>query len=328
MSKNTTKILSWDVGITNLAYSIIKKNEDNTFEIIKWGILDLTDDRLRCDYMLRTKRVCGNTAKYFVSDKEQKNHTVCKTHMDKYTCDIIEVKDKDNKIQCSNCKQNITKIVDGTDIGWCDKHYEKGKKIYLARVKPKKVPSQKCNDQALGKLTEKMYEKLDNDPEFINVNEVLIENQPTLTNPTMKSIACVLFSYFIMRGLHEKKNNGIMKDVKFISPNNKLKVNDTLTKDMLKDIKDSKTKYEITKKLGMLYCRSIVSKESLNTLDTNDKKDDICDSFLQGFHHLYGNEPVEYIGKLNNIDKSNIEKIREKYFTKTKDKSIINEKQS
>ena len=61
--------------------------------------------------------------------------------------------------------------------------------------------------------------------DLIQVDEILIENQPSLKNPNMKTIACILYSYFVMRGIIDKeKNKSPIKFVKFISPSNKLKV--------------------------------------------------------------------------------------------------------
>jgi hypothetical protein len=47
-----------------------------------------------------------------------------------------------------------------------------------------------------------MYSIFDSKRHFLDVNEVLIENQPSLKNPTMKSVQMVLYTFFIMK-IHE-----------------------------------------------------------------------------------------------------------------------------
>ena len=57
-----TKILSWDVGIKNLAYCLIKK-EENKFKILEWGRFNLADDAQLCQHILRGGNQCKNNAK-------------------------------------------------------------------------------------------------------------------------------------------------------------------------------------------------------------------------------------------------------------------------
>ena len=42
------KILSFDVGIQNLAFCLLEKKEDDNFEIHRWGIINLMEDRQCC----------------------------------------------------------------------------------------------------------------------------------------------------------------------------------------------------------------------------------------------------------------------------------------
>ena len=50
-----------------------------------------------------------------------------------------------------------------------------------------------------------------------NVDMVLIENQPTFKNPTMKSVSDTIYTWFMIRGIIDKDiNNSIITDVKFI----------------------------------------------------------------------------------------------------------------
>ena len=45
--------------------------------------------------------------------------------------------------------------------------------------------------------------------QFQDIDYVLIENQPSLKNPKMKSIAETLYSWFLIRGIVDKKVNNL-----------------------------------------------------------------------------------------------------------------------
>jgi hypothetical protein len=57
----------------------------------------------------------------------------------------------------------------------------------MTLFKPKKITGQNCSQQPIQELAQKLFTKLDNDKDFLMVDEVLIENQPSLKNPNMKT---------------------------------------------------------------------------------------------------------------------------------------------
>ena len=318
------KILSWDVGIKNLAYCIIEFNGDE-FKILKWDIIDLLDDRLKCCHQLKgCKGSCNKIAKHVFKINEcneQEEKYYCKAHIKKLDYKIIEVCDG-NKITCCKCKKNCIKLVEGSNYGWCEKHCEKNIDIYKRRCLRK--INQQCTKQSLVKLGESMYNKLDEIPEMMDVKMVLIENQPVLKNPTMKSVACMLFSYFVMRGICEKKGKFEKNDIRFISASGKLKINKD-SKNKLKKGKNEKDVYNITKGLGVTYTKAIIEDKDNKYLDKYKKKDDLCDAFLQAIRVYYeDNIPTVIANKLatiKNNDKNN-DKINDKNNDKINDKII------
>ena len=52
------KILSWDVGIKNLAYCLLDDKDTQSFTILDWGMINLVDDRDVCDFKLRNCPDC------------------------------------------------------------------------------------------------------------------------------------------------------------------------------------------------------------------------------------------------------------------------------
>ena len=81
------KILSWDVGIKNLAYSIIEFTDKNkNFTILNWDVINLIDDTIKCNQELRGENnKCCSTARYIFNIKELDNKPTyyCKAHMAK-----------------------------------------------------------------------------------------------------------------------------------------------------------------------------------------------------------------------------------------------------
>jgi len=130
----------------------------------------------------------------------------------------------------------------------------------------------------------KMVEILKEKDNFVNVDLVVIENQPALKNPTMKSIQMILYTYFLIEGV--TNTNSSIKSIELINARNKLKAYSGPIVPC--DIKD---KYKRTKFLGVQYCLSMIveSKQAdqwLNLYTTSKKKDDLADAYLQGMYVL------------------------------------------
>ena len=86
----TKKIISIDVGIKNLAYCIIEKNESN-FKIIDWDIINILDQKIealpKCIHYYR-KKICGKPARFIIPNKDE-NDTNKLAFCDKKTCETF-----------------------------------------------------------------------------------------------------------------------------------------------------------------------------------------------------------------------------------------------
>ena len=60
MTGNITKILSFDVGIKNLAFCLMEKKDDD-LTIKKWNIINLVEDRDLCQFKLRNGKLSSST---------------------------------------------------------------------------------------------------------------------------------------------------------------------------------------------------------------------------------------------------------------------------
>lgn len=108
---------------------------------------------------------------------------------------------------------------------------------------------------------------------------VLIENQPVMKNPVMKSIQMMIYTFFLMKNA---------KLVKLVAASNKLKVKEK--PDVSEIISNIKTKYKQNKLVAIEYAKHYLQKpgsESWQTLFlAHKKKDDLADSFLMIVHYI------------------------------------------
>ena len=133
-----------------------------------------------------------------------------------------------------------------------------------------------------------LYKELDKIPEIINnIDIVLLENQPVLINPTMKSVQMLVYAYFIMKGLKEKK----VKEIKCYSANQKntlISLLEDSQQEYIKDkLKDTKSKYTKNKKESIMITERIIKGNFFeNKFNSSKKKDDLADSLLMTIHYI------------------------------------------
>lgn len=320
--------LSWDVGIKNLAYCLIKQvdinSDDPNFEIKKWGIISLGEaDKSCCEQIInknkkKPNKPCNGKVKFQADNDKYYCEKHIKNIQDNKQDEILSLEGKHN-LKCKyivkdhECGKKSAKYFTDPTITYCSSHAVMMQKNTITKIN--KINSNKIPVQT---LAINLFNALSSDPDFLLVNEVLIENQPTLKNPTMKTISMLLYSYFVMNGLSDnKKPESLIEIVKFICPSNKLKVSSDAGK-KINENKDNKRKtYVMTKMLGIKFCTELIKKDAVNLALINGmkKKDDMCDAFLQGYYCIFCKKGVskdveEILNKLvpesnNDQDKNN-----------------------
>ena len=129
-----------------------------------------------------------------------------------------------------------------------------------------------------------IVEKLQKKIIFLDVDLVVIENQPALKNPTMKSIQMMIYSYFLIDGVCSDDSK--ITNIEMINARNKLKAyKGTRGLCIIQD------KYKRTKFLGIEYCKHMIQESNqddqwLQLFSTSKKKDDLADAYLQGMYVL------------------------------------------
>ena len=282
------KVLSWDVGIINLAYCMIEY-KDNDWKILDWGIINLTNrESMKC-------LKCGKNASCF-NDINNNIKYYCKKHLPKNETppefEELCILNKDNicswkteKNEC--CKKSKYKI---GDQFYCNSHAKTVYKKIVDQYKIKPLKRKSTSSISIDELKFKLIERLETLTSFMDANVILIENQPSLKNPKMKAISSTLYDYFLIRGIFDKEiTKSNITRVKFMSPSNKLKLADEGDTKKLVKLKgnDAKT-YKLTKSLGIKYCKEMI--EPYNNwkvvFNSHKKKDDLADSFLQGMYYF------------------------------------------
>lgn len=281
-------ILSFDVGIKNLAYCLLSVNEiknTNTYEdtgkhfieIVKWNIIDLS-----CDKEAETESVekilkqcckCKKAATYCTHSNTMLPEDVmkfCKKHAEEAQLPMHP------KLLKSNSKNGHTP--------------------YIVPLSKKKVSCNKINIVVLGKnikchLDVIFAEHMD------KIDAIIIENQIGNLAGRMNVLQGMISQYFIMRNI---------TNIEFISATNKLKLFKTVINKKAEDVnggnldnvlENEKKLYKMRKDAGKMVCRSLLSfypklNEWITTYDKHKKNDDLADCFLQGYYyvHLHFNE--------------------------------------
>jgi len=161
-------------------------------------------------------------------------------------------------------------------------------------------------------IPKKLYEK----PQLLDVDLVVIENQPSLKNPQMKSIQMILYSYFLILGKvigNGDNTTGYIQKIDFCSASNKLKVyngpvivleekvskrkkkieepivQNIEIKEPEKAKKASSVKYADKKRLAIEHAKYFLKDNNVSYIDffnNHKKNDDLADSFLQGLYYI------------------------------------------
>ena len=230
------KIISFDVGIKNLAYCLVEFN-DNGHTIIDWDVIDIVDRLLSKNTTCSVPNkgsLCGNIAINYIESNE-KQIGFCKN------------------IKCQ-------KVVEST---YTSKKIKKCKIISLKTI-------------SLLELTSELIYKLKLKKILLDADIVVIENQPVLKNPTMKSVQMVLYSFYLIYGITEDNS---INNIALFNAGRKLDIYDG------PPIETSckAGSYTERKKLSIEYTKCILKDKPENLIFFNQhkKKDDLADSYLQ-----------------------------------------------
>jgi len=244
------KTLSIDVGIRNLACCLIEiPDSEANFEQVPWKI---------CDWFVidifEYNSDPTDLIAVFKSYKQWKKEGLVDF--------VIQ-----NKLQLAGSNTNR-------------ESYETAIKTYLIK---QKITQKYVADKTLDYITDKIIKYFDSHPVCLQVDNLIIENQPSLKNPTMKSIQMILYTFFYLRS---KDKNHLM-NIEFISATRKMAY--CKAKGLIdKDTKVTKN-YKTTKQCSVIVGKIILeSRSEYESYFSRAKKDDLADCLLQGlaYHNV------------------------------------------
>jgi hypothetical protein len=274
------KILSIDVGMKNLAYCLLSVDDTSHFNICKWDVVNLCEEKKETCCFIKKNTQCGKPAKFM------KDHvTYCNRHAKGQTLKVPTSELNMDKIK----KKKITDLLTLADV--YDISYKKPikktelvalfndelSKNYLDRITP--IKASDLDLLTIGRNMQKRFDTIFKDDK---INVVIIENQISTLANRMKTVQGMIAQYFIMKNIEK---------IEFISAANKLKG----------FVDKKRTTYNERKKLGIMVSAKILTQNIqfnnwIQSLDNNSKKDDLADSFLQAMWYLreYGHINIKY----------------------------------
>jgi hypothetical protein len=327
-------IISFDIGIKNLAYCIFVIDPAQKTSILKWNIVNLTqtDDASQhkpptCTCMKAGKKkgpetVCGKKGAFTDSTGSLVFCTVhakvlSTTHLNTHKS-LKSPKDSTAQGTCTG-KIIPSKEMSMTTIkkmkledlkSFCKTHFiafaESDKKpdicakaetaIKERTLVPIKPVKQNANHVHLVEIGKQIRIQMNQILGVIKVDIVILENQISPIAGRMNTIQGMLAQYFIMRDLGFQNDISLIPKIEFISSSGKLK-----DYKGPKDPKEphEKTSYKDHKRDGIAFCRDFMTKnEGLRThqdvFDASAKKDDLADCFLQGIYYLKREKLITY----------------------------------
>ena len=302
------KVISFDVGIKNLAYCIL----DEKTNIHDWGLINITnfDDNVNklcdvCSNKFKTNKIKKiNTAKFTFKINNIKYYT-CGVHKEKYHKEIIENKienNYNNELTNETCQyifksgKNKNLLCTGKakiniyNCNYCSKHKRQIIDIINKEEEIKEIKNKNVKKISTENLMSIMIKKLEEyKDKFINdINICIIEHQPNL-NMKMRSISDCLYTFFLINGLYNNKSP--LNKVKYVSPSTKLIGASTEQKENIDNSSNKKERYRKIKKTGIDFTISKIKNCNFNSkwldfLTLNKKKDDLCDAYLLGEYFI------------------------------------------
>ena len=325
-------IIGWDIGIKNLAYAglfkgaigdkpedVFKLGDDLEFTISIWNTINITqqvtannlDDgsivladqpKRVCEVPIERKSKkgilapCNKKAIHLTVD----NRGLCVNHLGRDI--LVEEYPITITPKCmhaigvvgdvvTRCGKKVVKVErDHIYKGYCKKHSAVNPDVELLTL-GRKLRAQHIS---LTKLGIALYQELDARPELLaNLDVVLLENQPVLKNPTMKSMQMFLYSYFLMKGIIQRPE-APLSDIKCYMASNKtkllVKLPDAEQERIKGELEGVKESYQINKKTSVAIVRYLLTQNTSSKwsdfFESHNKKDDLADALLMTIHYL------------------------------------------
>jgi hypothetical protein len=300
----------------------IKINNHN-YEIMRWADINLVSEietnlnntgeaslinlELKCckpkTDKLGDQNKCGIKANYCLESKsaDSQYQGICKKHFKKggYSrLPDVAIKTcywSKGEADClETCTGRCAQVLkDHVYLGYCKKHITELIKSGVKKEDDffKINKAKKTSTINLNHLGTALFKELDkNRTALLEPVNILLENQPVLKNPTMKSMQMFLYSYYLLRGIdanvgHDKHIQCYCASkkldlIKFLPANEKTRIENVL--------KTIKSGYQQNKTQAMLLVEYLLQGNTKwnSFFNNHRKRDDLADSLLMTLHFL------------------------------------------
>jgi Mitochondrial resolvase Ydc2 / RNA splicing MRS1 len=303
VSLNNGRIISFDIGIKNMAYCVFDVN-NKIPKIFDWAVVNMHDEARNqepegtCNCTRKNKSTCTNKIKYRKGDL-----CFCETHARQYcqeTKSIVMKKEHQRKELKKRKHPELLEM--GEQFGLFDKTKKWLKpnmvdilcKYFLEHclVSVHKQSTSTASEISLIDIGRRIKREMDKLSYLDTITHVIIENQISPIAGRMKTIQGMLAQYFVMTTPNAH--------IEFISSINKLKyfrglVGAAKPEDTSSDANTTQqNSYQQNKKDAISYTKSILETNRgilgeiwQNVfLGSKNKKDDLADCFLQALWYV------------------------------------------
>lgn len=294
------KLISFDIGIKNLAYCIF---DISMISILDWNVIDLSLENKNeiiqkkdtCNCLLQSKKTCSKTAKYSIDslyfcEKHAKSSSFLlpskefeEPSLKKKSVESLRTFLQEKNISILEQKKKETK----TGIIERIQEWKKTKVLTSLQKETKNQKGKSLDFIQIGRNLVDHLSKLD----LVDIAYVVIENQISPIANKMRTIQGMVAQMFILQKV---------PTIEFVSSSNKLREYLGEKKEKIKIEKENEKiesiqnpEYKQHKKDGIQYTREWLSSDKSGFLNWNTffntypkKQDDLADAFLQGIWYL------------------------------------------
>jgi len=240
------KLVSFDVGLRNLAYCVLQGTTRHNLKILNWDLIDVMAEENGIMNCYKCKGIASwkRADTYSCTKHKTKEKTYTKSALTKMSLTELQVLGNTFKIEEKNKKEYIGKLYEHfSGIAWkrCVKSCKAGSVVDLAPLIASSLKSRK----AIWK----------------NSDMIIFEQQP---DKRMMAVQAMMHMWFICQGFNVKAVSAVHKLTNIVT------------------IDDATKTYKGRKKTGIIHASALVPSEWNEFMMKHPKKDDLADCFLQG----------------------------------------------
>ena len=243
------KLVSFDVGLRNLAYCVLDGTTRSNVKILDWNLIDVMAEEKGVNKCMKCTSIASwkKGENYCCTKHKTKEKTYTKSQLQKMT--LEDLKHLGASLLTANTKKEYIDFLYShfSAHSWkrCVKSCKAGSVVNLAPLIHKSLIAR-----------EKIWKKSD---------LIIFEQQP---DKRMMAVQAMMHMWFICQGY----------EVKAVSATHKLT--------NIVTIEDNTKTYKGRKKTGIIHASALVPSDWKSYLLKHPKKDDLADCFLQGLWKL------------------------------------------